>query len=63
MRDFIGREAEQALLKEALTSPEAELVAVFGRRRVGKTFLIRHAYAKQMAFEFAGMKDTSVRVQ
>lgn len=63
MRTFIGREAEQLVLKEALTSPEAELVAVFGRRRVGKTFLIRHVYAKQMAFEFSGMKDTPAKVQ
>ena len=38
MKKIIGRKEEQNLLKEALTSDEAELVAVVGRRRVGKTF-------------------------
>jgi uncharacterized protein len=63
MRDFIGREAEKRVLKEALDSSEAELVAVFGRRRVGKTFLIRHAYRTEMTFEFTGMKDSSASIQ
>jgi uncharacterized protein len=63
MQTFIGREAEIQVLSEALASPGAELVAVFGRRRVGKTFLIRHAYAKQTVFEFSGVKDTSAARQ
>lgn len=58
MQKFIGREAELQVFSEALTSQGPELVAVFGRRRVGKTFLIRHAYKKQMVFEFSGVKDT-----
>jgi uncharacterized protein len=58
MQKFIGREAELQVFSEALTSQGAELIAVFGRRRVGKTFLIRHAYGKQTVFEFSGVKDT-----
>jgi uncharacterized protein len=58
MQKFIGREAELRVFSEALTSQEAELIAVFGRRRVGKTFLIRHAYQKRMVFEFSGVKNT-----
>ena len=38
---FVGRKKEQEILKEALTSYEAEMVAVIGRRRVGKTYLIK----------------------
>lgn len=41
---LIGREKEQAILQDALLSAEAEFVAVIGRRRVGKTFLIKTAY-------------------
>jgi uncharacterized protein len=58
MQTFIGREAELQVFSEALTSQGAELMAVFGRRRVGKTFLIRHAYGKQTVFEFLGIKET-----
>jgi uncharacterized protein len=58
MQTFIGRTAELQVFSEALTSQGAELIAVFGRRRVGKTFLIRHAYAKQIIFEFSGIQAT-----
>jgi AAA+ ATPase superfamily predicted ATPase len=63
VQKFIGREAELQVFSEALTSQEAELIAVFGRRRVGKTFLIRHAYQKRMIFEFSGLKDTKTAHQ
>jgi hypothetical protein len=63
MQPFIGRGSELKLLSDVLDSPAPELVAVFGRRRVGKTFLIRHAYEKQTVFEFSGIKDTSTTQQ
>ena len=37
---MVGRHQELALLQEIISSPKAELVAVYGRRRIGKTFLI-----------------------
>jgi hypothetical protein len=40
-QSLIGREREQASLLEVLESGSAELVALYGRRRVGKTFLVR----------------------
>lgn len=63
MQTFIGRAAEMQVFSEVLTSPEPELVAVFGRRRVGKTFLIRHACRKHIVFEFSGIKDTQTAKQ
>ena len=36
---LIGRQHEQDLIREYYESPKAELVAVYGRRRVGKTYL------------------------
>ena len=38
---LIGREKEKAILLDAFRSDESEFVAVYGRRRVGKTYLIR----------------------
>ncbi len=46
MRKLIGRVPEQAVLQQTLDSDEPELVAVYGRRRVGKTFLVREFYGK-----------------
>ena len=41
---LIGRENEIATLHGLMSSDESQFVAVYGRRRVGKTFLIREAY-------------------
>ncbi len=38
MEQLIGREKEQTILKEALVSDSSEMVAIIGRRRVGKLF-------------------------
>jgi AAA+ ATPase superfamily predicted ATPase len=54
MEKLIGREVEKGILREALDSPSPELLALFGRRRVGKTFLVRQYYAGNLAFEFTG---------
>ena len=38
---IIGRKEEIALLEKYMTSNHSEFIAIYGRRRVGKTFLIR----------------------
>ncbi|HTN39238.1 MAG TPA: hypothetical protein VL053_19305 [Arachidicoccus sp.] len=43
---LIGREEEKQELKDLLKSKKAELLAVYGRRRVGKTYLIQN-YLKE----------------
>lgn len=52
---LIGREKEQALLKELLLSNEPEFVALYGRRRVGKTFLVETVYQKEIVFSITGL--------
>jgi predicted AAA+ superfamily ATPase len=54
MEIVIGRAEEKILLKKIEISGEAELLAVYGRRRIGKTFLIRNGFTKKLAFEFTG---------
>jgi AAA+ ATPase superfamily predicted ATPase len=51
---IIGRKIEKTLLREILQSSEAELVAVYGRRRVGKTYLIREYFKNELVFSFSG---------
>ncbi|MDR1511902.1 MAG: ATP-binding protein [Propionibacteriaceae bacterium] len=53
----IGRRAEQAEMARLLRSPKPEFVAVYGRRRVGKTFLINQT-APRHAFKLTGQADT-----
>jgi len=60
---LIGREEERDILLDALNSGHSELVAIYGRRRIGKTFLIREVYAGHMNMEFAGMHRGSLRQQ
>lgn len=44
---MIGRKAEQQISTEAVESPKPQLLAVYGRRRVGKTFLVREVLGKR----------------
>lgn len=48
---------------EALHSPEAEMISVVGRRRVGKTFLIKNTYANLFTFEITGLQNAPVEKQ
>ncbi|MDD9941082.1 MAG: ATP-binding protein [Myxococcales bacterium] len=60
---IVGRAAEQERLRQVLNSREAELVALYGRRRVGKTFLVREVFSGHTYFEVTGEKDQAARVQ
>jgi AAA+ ATPase superfamily predicted ATPase len=63
MRKVIGREKEIELLNNAISSDKSELIAIYGRRRVGKTFLIRETFSKEMIFEVSGIPDGSFKEQ
>lgn len=60
---LIGRIKEQTVLQEALTSSDAELISVVGRRRVGKTFLIKTVYEEHICFDLAGVRDAPMKEQ
>lgn len=60
---FIGRDKEQAILVDALASENAEMIAVIGRRRVGKTFLVRSVYGNQIDIEFTGVQNATRKEQ
>lgn len=54
MDKLIGREREWQELDEAFHSNRSELILLRGRRRVGKTFLIRSYFQDQYTFHFVG---------
>jgi len=58
-----GRQEERAQLDRLLASDEAEFLALYGRRRVGKTFLIREHFRKEIVFELTGLKDGLMKEQ
>ena len=60
---LIGRKEEKRILQQALESQEAEMVAVFGRRRVGKTFLIKSVYQERIVFEITGIQNAPAAEQ
>ena len=54
---LIGREKEVERLKRAIQSNRSEFVAIYGRRRVGKTFLIKETLGKQITFFHSGLAN------
>ncbi|MBI5242667.1 MAG: ATP-binding protein [Elusimicrobia bacterium] len=61
---LIGRHAEKAHLLKTWHSAEAELIALYGRRRVGKTHLVRAVFQDRGRYmEVIGLKDGSLEDQ
>ena len=63
MENMIGRVKELKMLREYIGSSKSEFIAVYGRRRVGKTFLIRAAAKDTFAFYMTGSNDSSFERQ
>lgn len=55
MCEIIGRKNEIAELKRCYNSGRAEFVAVYGRRRVGKTFLVNELFHDDVVFHHTGL--------
>ncbi len=60
---MIGRSAELDYLQQLMHENKSAFVALYGRRRVGKTFLIRTAFDKRFSFQLTGMANTDVDMQ
>ena len=60
---IIGRAREKEVLTQALNSNRSELIVIYGRRRIGKTFLIREFYKKEAVFSVTGYSEGSKAVQ
>ena len=55
--NIVGREFEIAQLNKYYDSGKAEFLALYGRRRVGKTFLMRQYFKNDFAFDMTGVLE------
>lgn len=60
---MIGRKKEIRELENAYSGRESEFVAVYGRRRVGKTYLVRETFSGRMVFQHTGLKNKPTAIQ
>ena len=60
---IIGRIDESTLLEQRYSSKQSEFVALYGRRRVGKTFLIKELFGKRYAFHLTGISNVGTQRQ
>ena len=64
MKDrIVGRHKEISRLDRCMDSSSAQLIVVYGRRRVGKTFLINEYFDNSFAFKITGAYKKSKRLQ
>jgi len=60
---IIGRKKELAILKRCFESTTSEFVAIYGRRRVGKTFLVKELFENQLSFYSTGILNANKDAQ
>ena len=58
-----GRKKEIALLESLLEKRDSSFLAVYGRRRIGKTYLIREVYETDIIFECSGVLEENMTFQ
>ena len=57
---MIGREKEKEELEKLYRSEKAEFVAIYGRRRVGKTYLVDETFKDRLTFNHAGLSPVDM---
>ncbi|MBI3521445.1 MAG: AAA family ATPase [Bacteroidetes bacterium] len=60
---MIGRQEQIQAMQDALTLKASSFIAVTGRRRVGKTYLIRQIYQKNICFSVTGIQHANLQAQ
>ena len=60
---MVGRKNEQRILRELTLSGESEFVVIYGRRRVGKTFLVRETFGNDFFFSYTGIANIKAQQQ
>ncbi|MDR2836712.1 MAG: ATP-binding protein [Bacteroidales bacterium] len=63
MKNIIGRKSEIKQLSDYMDSEKSEFVVVYGRRRVGKTFLVRELFSNKFTFYLSGAENATKSVQ
>jgi len=63
MNSIIGRKKEIKQLDKVVASRKSEFVALYGRRRVGKTFLVREYFDYTFDFQLTGLANANTEQQ
>jgi len=63
VNEIVGRKKEIEFLQRIVESEEPEFVAVYGRRRVGKTFLIKQFFGNKFTFYLSGSENSTMKMQ
>jgi uncharacterized protein len=58
--EIAGRVAEKQILEQILEKPTSQFIAMYGRRRIGKTYLIRKTYEKNTVFDCSGLFENTM---
>jgi uncharacterized protein len=61
MENLIGRKSEIKILENLKDSSKSAFVAVYGRRRVGKTYLVRQLFEPSFSFYLTGVTNTTTK--
>ena len=59
-KTIIGREYEKKTLEDCMKSGRPEFIAVYGRRRIGKTFLIKQFFRNKFDFYMTGVVGSTM---
>lgn len=60
---IVGRTNEIEILNEKMASDKPEFVAIYGRRRVGKTYLVRNVFDNKFTFKLTGLANATLQEQ
>ena len=60
---LVAREKEKNILMSAMNEEESRFIAIYGRRRIGKTYLIREVFDGKFTFQHAGYAGGSTKEQ
>ena len=63
MDRLIGRKKELKILKTLYEKNSSDFLVIYGRRRIGKTFLIRQAFDNQITFQYCGRESVTRKMQ
>ena len=61
--NIIGRLEEKKILEKSLKSKKPEFIVVYGRRRIGKTYLIKNYFENKFSFYTSGLNDKTYKIQ
>ena len=62
LQNIIGRKREIELIENCLNSNKPEFIAIYGRRRIGKTYLVKQLLGEKFSFYMTGVYQCSKNV-